>query len=287
MALSLILFIGAAVVGYAIGYVGDSQTQQDRTANEKRAEEVEDRKEEPFTATVEYDDSPPEVWKIVLDRTLTEAEQKRLSAFRVSEEARKYLTSLGGRTIRYTSLLNSDPMDLVPQAGGNSTVFKMNLFSKRDTQLSITDLKAVDVSCREPTAKAVIVFPPQGGAAYEGILYNLAKPDLGPIITDEKYQGEHYFSRRKINLGGGESPGGLRVEAVTQRQSCTWELEAHYRDAYQNFGTVRLRHGDKPFYAEGIPARPQQLWYMNIGAQAGEDMWLSCGDDTEDPFCQS
>lgn len=286
LALGFFAFVGGAVLSYLLGWGGDTVTQKPRTANEQKAAETLDQEETPFTVAIEYDHSPPDIWTVVLDRTLTEEEQREFSMLSGWEEVRQYLTSLGGRTLRYPPLFEASSL---PHKlwGTDSTVFTMNLFSKRDAQLSIVDMQAVNVSCQEPTAKAVFVAPPQGGAAYDGILYDLARPGFGPIITDEEHQGEHYFSRRKIDLGGGESPGGLRVEALTRGKSCTWEIEARYHDAYQNTGSLMLKDGKKPFYAEAAPARPQQLWVFNAGAQAGEQPWVPCHTEVDDLNCES
>ncbi|MFI0815381.1 hypothetical protein ACH4TX_03290 [Streptomyces sp. NPDC021098] len=291
IALGLVTFLVASIFGYYVGFVGDTKTQESRTKTEQDVEDKLDQEEKPFTGTIDYDRSEPENWTVVLDRTLTAAEQKQLSAMipytsGSMRKARAFLTSLGGRTLRFPTTLENNPTAF-NNVGTDSTAFTMNLFSKRNTQLSIIDMKAGDISCREPSAKSVFVFPPQGEASYTGILYDLTQPDFAPLITDPgKDQARPYFSRKRMDLGGGESPGGFRIEAVTRGKTCTWDIKARYRDANQQTGEVTLKDGKKPFVAEASPARPQQLWYVDMSAPTGQN-WVPCHEKPENVSCRA
>ncbi|WP_128978586.1 hypothetical protein [Streptomyces roseicoloratus] len=279
---------GAAVLGalaYGGSFVLDRLTQPSRAEQDQRTQEDLDRAEAPFTAGVDYDDTPPGPWKVVLDRPLTAAEQRRIAAMRDPGAAREYLTSLGGRTLRFPAAFERRTDLAMTYYPRDATVLHVNLFSKRQTQLTITAMEAVNVSCRPPTARTVLVLPPQGGAAYDGVLFDLGKPGAVPIITDEgDDQGRPYFGPRKIDLGDGASPGGLRVEAVAKGESCTWEIKAKYRDAYQSFGSVILKDGTKPFFAEAAPDRPEQLWYWEASRPNGQQ-WVPCHRKPAESVC--
>jgi hypothetical protein len=286
--ISVITFV-LTLVG---GYLFDRSTADSRVKDEKDAEQSLDQAEQPFTAAAMYDESGIDNWKLALDRPLTAAEQNKLTSLRPSAdgdftEAWRYLRSLGGRILRYPSLLNAGPPEGYGSLGAESTIFKLNLFSNRDSNLSIVDMRPSDVTCHEPSAKTVVAFPPQGGAAYEGILYNLMDKDFGPIITDEgDDQGQPYFSRRKIDLGNGESPGGLRVEALVRAKTCEWKIQATYQDAYggSEKHVVTIQNGKKPFVAEAVPDDPDQLFLYDAGAAHGPG-WVDCDKVTDNASC--
>lgn len=282
--------LGAAVVGGLCGllasFVFETETAKPRVKAEQEAEDELDVEEEPFTGTVDYDYSMPENWKIVLDRPLTEDEQKKLASIHGDVlQVWDFMHSLGGRVLRYPSVLQQAPPGAYDPTGADSTIFNMNLFSNRKSNLSIVDMRAVDVTCREPTAKTVVVAPPQGEAFYPGILYDLTKKNYAPIATDEgSTQGQPYFSRRKIDLGNSESPGGLHVEAYVRDKTCEWKIKAKYRDANGKSGDVTLQDGVKPFVAEAAPANPEQLWFLTSSTG-----WflLDCRKTPNDSYCVS
>jgi hypothetical protein len=230
-----------------------------------------DQARPPFTSTADYDTSPPEFWKIVLDRTLTGGEQATLESIPFDDQFGRrvweFLRPLGGRLLRYPTSMLQPPPSFDPGLAfwSDSTTFNMNLFSERNSQLSITDMRAVNVSCRPPSANTIVEFPPQGEAEYSGILFDLTSTDPAPFITDPgDDQGQLYFSQRKIDLGGGLAPGGLRVEAMVRDESCNWEILAKYRDSSTQNGEVVLRDGDKPFFAEALPTEPEQYWVVDL-----------------------
>ncbi|MFJ3904604.1 hypothetical protein [Streptomyces sp. NPDC090025] len=286
--LSLVAALGLVGIyaNYAVPKWLDESAKPSDAATDQRIQDDLDKEETAFTAAVDYDRSPPETWRVVLDRPLTAPEQRRLGTLDGdAEAARGYLTSLGGRTLRHPSSFD-DRADLMPRfTGTDATVFLMNLFSRRQSKLTVLSMEAVDVSCRTPTARTVVDLPPQGGAAYEGVLFDLSTPAAPPIVTDAgPLQGQPHFAHRKIDLGGGESPGGLRVEAVTRAKTCDWAIEAKYRDEYQGFGALVLKDGDKPFVAEGTPLKPEQLWVRDSSEPRGRQ-WLPCHERPAESAC--
>lgn len=284
------IVLGAVVVGGLGGllatFVFETETAKPRVKAEQKAEDELDAEEEPFTSTVDYDFSMPENWKIVLDRPLSEDEQEKLLSVQGDvNQVWDFMQSLEGRVLRYPSVLYQAPPDVYDPTGADSTIFNMNLFSKRKSNLSIVDMRAVDVTCREPTAKTVVVAPPQGEAFYPGILFDLTEKSFAPIATDEgSTQGQPYFSRRKIDLGNSESPGGLHVEAFVRDKTCEWKIKAKYHAANGKSGEVTLQDGKKPFVAEAAPANPEQLWFLTT---SNGFALLDCRKAPEDPYCVS
>ncbi|WP_435106811.1 hypothetical protein [Nocardiopsis synnemataformans] len=290
-AVALVLLAAVSLGGYAAAYAYDLWSTES-LVREQRAAEVEvDQERAPFTSSVTYDTSVPHNFKIVLDRPLTAREAETLQAT-PSEDVWDLLQPLGGRLVRYGSSLNTESPDAWDwhRSGGDlpdATVFTMNLLSTRTSQLSIVDMTPVNVSCSEPTAVTVVEFPPQGEAAYPGVIVDLAEDDPELYISDEgPDQGQRYFSRRRIDLGGGLDPGGLRVEALVGDRSCEWEIRARYTDARENTDEVVLRDGDQPFFAEALPARPQQYWMAGaLFAHPDGSSFMPCHEMRSEPVC--
>ncbi|MGW6458615.1 hypothetical protein ACWF94_22330 [Streptomyces sp. NPDC055078] len=251
----------SAIVATAIGIYAEKQTAKPRMRAEQAAEEELENEQEPLTGTIDYDTSLPADFIIALDRTLTRQEQKKIEQVSIHDHEWfwNYLRPRGGRLIRFPSVLFPSPPRYNPRVG-SSTSFRMNLFTERQSQLSIVDMRAVNVECREPTAKTIVVFPPQGEGTYPGVIFDLAQKNAEPALTEGADTGKPYFSGRKIDLGPGLSPGGLKVEAKTPGLSCTWEIAARYRDSTGEPGRTILKDGDKPLFAEDVPKSPRQYW---------------------------
>lgn len=276
-------------------YLFDLTISRYRLGVERNIEQELDGQQPPFTAAINYDTSVPGNWRIVLDRPLAPEEQGRLRAIPVDQQFGQrvwdFLRPLGGRLLRIPVAMDQlppgyDPFD--PErswASADATVFTLTLLSGRDSQLSILDMNPVVTSCRNSSAKTVVEFPPQGEAVYPGVVVDLASENPTLLITDEgSDQGEPYFSRRRIDLGGGLEPGGLRVEALARDQSCEWEIEARYQDAEENVGRVTLRDGDRPFVAEAVPQDLEQYWLMDL-SPSGDPVWVPCHEDRSAGHC--
>ncbi|NYH55271.1 hypothetical protein HNR06_004860 [Nocardiopsis arvandica] len=285
--MALLLF---SLAGYAGGYVYDRWSTESLTREERAAETEIDQEKEPFTSSVTYDTSVPHNFKIVLDRPLTPEEGETLQATPV-EAVWDFLRPLGGRLIRYPASMNPASPDGWTWHGTSippdATVFTMNLLSTRTSQLSIVGMTPVNISCAESTAATVVEFSPQGEASYPGVVVDLREEDPTPYISDEgPDQGLPYFGHRRIDLGGGLEPGGLRVEALVHGQSCEWEIRARYRDARDNTDEVVLRDGDRPFFAEALPDRPQQYWVWGHGFGDSEgNPFLPCHEMPDEAGC--
>lgn len=243
----------------------------------------------PFTVSVQPEKGDPrQEWVMVLDRELTAAETRKLTSSRDSSAAFSYLRALGGHLLSFPSVLEHAPKGYpLPSPNGRmelSDTFKMSVLSTRAAAVVIDDWKVTDVACRKSTAQAVVAYPPQGGAAYQGIRLHVPPRADEPVLTDDTDgQGEPYFDTHYIEVGGGQPSGGLRVEAIAPPgQSCEWGIKVHYVDAYQKGQWLQLedRKG-KPLRlrTESVPLNPRQKWFF------GSIPWTPCHLKPKDPTC--
>ncbi|MEE2051334.1 hypothetical protein [Nocardiopsis tropica] len=279
----------ATVGGVAGTYAYDLWSAEARMREERAAQTSLDQENAPFTNSVSYDTSAEEPFQVVLDRPLTTDEAGEMEALD-NADALVFLEGLGGRMIpdAYTG------QGITPLGGWSwgepptniqigSAVFTMTVMSARNSQVSIVDMTPVNVSCTEPAATTVVEFPSAGEAVYPGVIVDITHDDPTLLVLDEGTdQGQPYFSRRRIDLGGGLEPGGLRVHAVTAAQTCEWEIQARYVDARQNSGEVVLRNGDEPFLVEAAPQRPEQHWILPPGPGI-----MACHETPYEPGCSS
>lgn len=274
--------------GFAGTYVYDLWSTRARLGEERRAQAEIDREGPAFTASIAYDTSLPEGFKVVLDRPLTTEEVEELSTVD-NAEAWNFLEGLGGRMIP-----DAGPGHTITPPSGwswqdertpriGSAVFTMTLLSERRSQLSIVDMAPTNISCTDPTATTVVEFPSAGEATYPGVIVEVTHDDPALLVLDEGLdQGQPYFGHRRIDLGGGLEPGGLRVQAMTSGLNCEWEIRAEYVDAKNNSGEVVLRNDDAPFFVEAPPPRPEQYWILPPGT---EPHTVACHEENDDPGC--
>lgn len=287
------LVLAVAAGGYAAGLAYDRWSTGEGTGEDAAAGSAADEEAEPLTASVTYDTSPPENFRIVLDRPLTPEEGERLQAT-PGEEVWDLLQPLGGRLIRY-------PSSLYPESPGawtwvepgrqspDATAFTLDLRASGASPLSVLDMTPVNVSCTEPAAVTVVDLPIQGEQFTSGAIVGLSEEDPELYVADEgPEQGQRYFDHARIDLQGGGEPQGLRVEALVEGQSCEWEIRARYRDARENEGEVLLRDGERPFLAEAAPRDPEQYWMASAmlpGPEASENSFEPCHERVDEPAC--
>ncbi len=287
-AVSIVLALIATVAGFAGTYAYDLWSAEARLREERAAQAALDQAGAPFTSTISYDTSASDPLKVILDRPLTSEEAEELSTLGASS-AWEFLRGLGGRAVPnvYTGA------EVAPVGGWSwqeaqtniqtgSAVFTMTVMSARNSQVSIVDMTPTNVSCTKPTATTVVEYAAGGQATYPGVIVDITHDEPTLLILDEgSDQGQPYFSRRRIDLGGGLEPGGLRVHAVTAGQTCEWEIQARYVDARQNSGEVVLNNDGEPFLVESVPQRPEQHWTLFPGPDGNPVM--SCRDTWQAP----
>ncbi|MGC0373579.1 hypothetical protein RKD28_001095 [Streptomyces sp. SAI-229] len=271
--------LGGALLAYVM--IGPSVTKENDSNKEY------DASQPPFTVSVRPERSEPNEWAMVLDRTLTDEEVRKMKA---SPDVFSYLTSLGGRPLAYAPFLEHAPQRYkeAQTSSGRmefSDTFRMTVMSTRQYAVTINDWKVTDLTCRKSTAQAVIGRPPQGGVAYEGIRLHLPPRADEPVLTDDtEGQGEPYFDNRFVEVGNGQSSGGLRAEVIAPRgQTCEWGVQVHYNDTHRPEGRwVRLKDDQgEPLRirTESVPENPRQSWVF------GPVPWTPCHDKPEGNLC--
>ncbi|MFI6477001.1 hypothetical protein ACIBH1_03640 [Nonomuraea sp. NPDC050663] len=284
IALGVVFAVAAGIWALSWDYFAVAPIARAEHATQKEI----DAAELPFVVSLTPEKNEPDFWNVVLDRKLSASEVRKMTSMADSTKVFSYLKSLGGRPLAYTSTMNKAPSVYHDRTAGDGAelayVFKLNVLSGREKSVVIDDWKVVDVRCRRSTAKAVIRYPAQGGSAYEGVLLHIPPRSYEPVLTDEvDGQGKPYFSIRRIEVGGGQSSGGLRVESIAPvGKVCTWGISMHYVDVHQKDGWVRLTDKDgKPLVirTEFPPARPQQDWLF------GAVPWTACHKLRTSPTC--
>ncbi|MFD5897743.1 hypothetical protein [Streptomyces sp. NPDC060366] len=271
--------LGGALLAYVM--IGPSTTR------ENESNKAYDAAQPPFTVSVQPEQSEPREWAMVLDRTLTDDEVRRMKS---SPDVFSYLKSLGGRPLAYAPLLEHAPQRYIEEQTSSGRMeftdtFKMTVMSTRQYAVTIDDWKVTDLTCRESTAQAVIGQPPQGGAAYEGIRLHLPPRADEPVLTDDtEGQGEPYFGNRFVEVGNGQSSGGLRAEVIAPPgQTCEWGVQVRYKDTHRPEGRWIQLKDDKGeplrIRTESVPASPRQSWIF------GAMPWTSCHDKLEEEHC--
>ncbi|MEU6663047.1 hypothetical protein [Streptomyces sp. NPDC046821] len=234
----------------------------------------------PFTVSVRPVEDEPETWSMVLDRTLTPDEMRKLVDLGERAASFSYLKKLGGRPLADEATLEDAPERYKEQLssrtiGRFSDAFLMNVMSTRSTSVVINRWKVTDVACRKSTGRTVVMLPEQGGASYEGIQLHIPPFAGEPVLADEtKGQGQSYFGTHVIEVGGGQPSGSFKVQAIAPRgKSCTWGIKLRYTDSYQTTRWVQLKDGKgKPLRirTESVPMDAQQWWVFIV------DPWRLC-----------
>ncbi|MGW5019455.1 hypothetical protein [Streptomyces cacaoi] len=253
---SLAVAIALALVGWAFTYMLDYFSTERTARHAKDVDEKIEKEEPAFTASTRVDPPPPDSQVVLFDHPLTSAERKYLTGLDLEEgkdepDLKNFVKSHHGKKLAF-------PGDKV---GGYSKTWLIDFFSGRTESLTISGVHAENIDCKSAAAKAMILFPPQGVGDYSTMLFKL--PDNTPPIIGGGPQvegaGEPYFSHKKIDLGSGATPGGVRMEVSSGTQDCAWEFEAEYRDS-QGAHEQRFKDGKKRFFTRGVPARPQQVF---------------------------
>ncbi|MER6622612.1 hypothetical protein [Streptomyces sp. NPDC000931] len=285
----LVTFLVLALVACGATFreaVFDFVLSDQRTAQANDSNKKYDAEQSPFTVSVRPEENEPNEWVMVLDRTLTDDEIRKMQG---SEDVFSYLKSLGGRPLAYASFLEHAPERYAQlTSSGNqelSDTFTMTVLSTRQNSVTVNDWKVTDLTCRESTAQTIVALPPQGGVTYEGVRLHLPPRAGEPVRTDdEDGQGEPYFAGGLIEVGGGQSAGALRAEVIAPPgKVCEWGIKLRYNDNYVPDGRwVQVRNGKgEPLRirSESIPAHPRQKWVF------GSVPWTACHEKSQEDMC--
>lgn len=149
---------------------------------------------------------------------------------------------------------------------GYSEEWLVDLISDRKASLVINGLKVKGLKCTPAKANTVIVTVEEGAGSYEGMLFDLSASTDSPLITgdEEEHFREPFFAYKKIDLGNGATPGGLRIQVTSGTKDCTWKsFEATYIDS-DGTHTQDITNNGKGFAVHGISEHPKQIFVHSI-----------------------
>ncbi|MER6237625.1 hypothetical protein ABT185_16395 [Streptomyces clavifer] len=260
------LAIGAVVglLAWLVPAALDYFVAEPTTRHSKQVEENLDREGPAFTASTRVDPDPLYM-AYVLDRPLTRSE---VATFLESGSDGPSIEAVEELAATHSGHgLENPGWD---EAGGYSSSWLIDLFSDRSAGLAITGVRAKDLRCGPATAKTVILVRPEGGGAYDGIHFNLSESKTPYSLSPDDYFGKPYFSHKKIDLGNGAEPGGLRASFSSGVQDCDFLLEAEYRDSL-GVHQQEIKDAAGRFAVRGLPANPYQFFlWTKVGV-------LDCG----------
>ncbi|NNN35199.1 hypothetical protein HLK59_33515 [Streptomyces sp. S3(2020)] len=228
-----------------------------RVASE--ADDKADREGQAFTATVRLDAEDPEA--TLFDTPFSAEDKRTLLGMTLDDLGRlqPFMDAHHGRGASYSAVRHSAMKVSYP---GYSETWLVDLLSDRQAGLVINDLRVKDLSCTPAKAVAAIEIQGQGGGGYEGMLFDLTRTDPVPLTTAEEDFGKPFFAHRKIDLGNGATPGGLRIEVTSGTKDCTWKaFEATYVDS-EGTHTQEITNNGKTFTVHGIAAHRAQTFQV-------------------------
>ncbi|MBE8472325.1 hypothetical protein [Streptomyces justiciae] len=212
-----------------------------------------------FTASVRLDTQDTEA--TLFDVPFSAADKRTLLGMSMEEgKLQPFMAAHHGRGVSYSDVRSPSMGISYP---GYSEVWLMDLLSDRQAGLVINDLRVKGLSCTPAKATTAIERKGQAGGGYDGMLFDLTRADPVPLDTaaDENF-GKPFFAHRKIDLGNGATPGGLRIEVTSGTEDCTWKaFEATYVDS-EGTHTQEITNNGKGFTVHGISEHREQTFQL-------------------------
>ncbi|MEU8100739.1 hypothetical protein [Streptomyces rubiginosohelvolus] len=273
----MVTAVSAWLFAFALDYFSAEQT----TRRAMEVEENVDREGDAFTVSVRKEAIElPSAY--VLDRSLSPQEERQLMSIDLDkthlDEVEELVASVDGHRLDGPGLYESD---------GYVETWLMDFFSDRQAGLAVTGLRARDLECRPAAARTVILVVYEGGGGYDGIHFDLSRPSTPLALDPGNNLGKPYFSHKKIDLGNGATPGGLRAEVSPGIEDCSFLFEAEYRDA-KGTHLRKIDHNGRRFHVRGIPAEPEQVYVITIEGviNCGEKPWPKVDNCPRLPFAK-
>ncbi|MFG2354000.1 hypothetical protein [Streptomyces sp. NPDC048521] len=216
-----------------------------------------------FTSSVRLDagTTPPDAY--LFDAPFSPQEKRTLLAMGRDDGAlTPFVEAHHGRGVLGADPVRARPTDPAPLF---SQTWLVDILSDRKAGLVINGLRMKGLTCTPAKAAAVIVRKGQAGGSYEGMFFDVSRSAGTPFITGEE-EGRHYgkpfFQYKKIDLGNGAAPEGLRVQVTSWTQDCTWKaFEATYVDT-QGTHTQDITDNGKGFRVRGVAAPSAQVFEL-------------------------
>lgn len=207
-----------------------------------------------FSASVRADTENPEA--TLFDEPFSAEETKRIVG--PPKDLRPLTASHRGRGVFLSDVWNRG---MGVETWGYAEAWLVDIVSDRKAALVINDMRMKGLACAPAKATTVVYHRGEGGAFYDGILFDTTRPGTALITdsTDSTY-GEPFFRHRKIDLGNGATPGGLRIQVTSGTKDCTWKaFEVTYVDS-EGTHTQDITNNGKGFAVRGIAEKQKQVF---------------------------
>lgn len=242
-----------------------------------RADDKVDREGPAFSASVRPDTEYADA--TIFDSPFSAEDKAELLGMRAKDNPiPAFAEAHQGRPV-FISDATVPSMQVASPRYGYAEAWLVDLLSDRKASLVINDLRVKGLTCTPARAVAAIEEKGQAGGSYEGMFFDLTGSTAVPRITgdEEEHYGEPYFTHKKIDLGNGAAPGGLRIQVFTGTKDCTWKaFEATYVDSTGQH-TQDITDNGRPFHARGFAAQPEQVFQL----RSWGPFVTECGTDTE------
>ncbi|MFC8515928.1 hypothetical protein [Streptomyces sp. NPDC057257] len=228
-----------------------------RVASE--ADDKVDREGPAFTASVRQDTQYAEA--SLFDAPFTDAEKRQVVG--PPHDLGPFSTAHHARPVFYSDVWHPS---IRGDWWGYSEAWQVDLISDRKAALAINGMRMKDITCTPAKADTVIISRGEGEGSYAGILFDVNRSTSAPVITgsEEEHYGEPYFTQKKIDLGNGATPGGLRIQVTSGTKDCTWKaFEVTYVDS-KGTHTQDITNNGKPFSVHGIAQHPKQIYEFSV-----------------------
>ncbi|WP_327697436.1 hypothetical protein [Streptomyces sp. NBC_00459] len=216
-----------------------------------------------FTASVRADAwDPGDPDATLFDKPFSTEEKRTLLGMGVADIGNlwSFMKARHGRDVFYAAVR---PAAMKGSSPAYSEAWLVDLLSDRQAGLVVNDLRVKGLRCTPARAVAAIDFVGQGGSGYEGMLFDLTRPDPVALAISEENLGKPFFAHRKIDLGNGATPGGLRIAVTSGTQDCTWKsFEATYVDS-EGTHTQEITNNGKDFTVHGIAEHSEQMFEVS------------------------
>ncbi|MFE4425289.1 hypothetical protein [Streptomyces sp. NPDC056817] len=304
VALTLVGALVSSTGGWWLAHELDNAGSVDTARHEEAGQQAVDRARQPIDVTVaqeeneEYDpDSFPSTWRIILDKPLSAQTQQALTAITLSPDDDRdasrrvweLLKPLGGRLLTDQPMMTQTPKHFT--TGGTVTSFRLGLESRKTAPVNIDSITADDINCFPADAAVVVSYPPAGESMMTNLALDLSGRSKVLVVEDENggRQGKPYFQGASIALGQNQTGSNLKIDAITQNETCTFKLKAAYRVAGEETPAAPLEILDngKPFKAEGLPVRAIQHFELSwsLPSDGYKSGWI-CAGAVEPGICE-
>ncbi|MDQ1048340.1 hypothetical protein [Streptomyces sp. V4I2] len=227
------------------------------------ADDKVDREGPAFSASVRQDTEYPEA--SLYNAPFSDQEKRQILGPR--PDLGPFDKAHGARSVFYSDVWHASTRS---EWWGYSEAWLADLISDRQAALVINGMRMKGVRCTPAKANTVIITHGEGEGSYSGMLFDVTRSTSTPLITgsDEQHYGEPYFAHKKIDLGNGATPGGLRIQVTSGTKDCTWKaFEVTYVDS-DGTHTQDITNNGKHFAVHGIAEHPKQVYEFTVTGMA-------------------